>query len=154
MAEPAEALLRLAQVEEQFTLRLGGGDLDDTPVAQDELVHLGANPVHREGHEADAMVGIEALDGLHEADVAFLDQIAQRQAVAGIALGHVHDEAQVREHHAAGSFELAIFTIAPREILLLFQRQHGDLVDFLDVGIQAPRSGGNQQVAWYQIFTH
>src|SRR3546814_9842486 len=47
--QPAQALLALAQVEEQLALRLGGGDLDDAPVLEDVLVHLGADTVHRIG---------------------------------------------------------------------------------------------------------
>src|SRR3546814_10362032 len=52
--QPAQALLALAQVEEQLALRLGGGDLDDAPVLEDVLVHLGADPVHREADQAHA----------------------------------------------------------------------------------------------------
>jgi hypothetical protein len=45
-------------------------------------VHLGADPVQRERHEAHAALGVEAAHGLHEADVAFLDEVGLRQAVA------------------------------------------------------------------------
>ena len=48
MRQPGETALRLAQVEEQLALRFGRGDLDDAPVAQDEFVNFGANPVHGE----------------------------------------------------------------------------------------------------------
>src|SRR3546814_1291864 len=92
-------------VEEQLALRLGGGDLDDAPVLEDVLVHLGADPVHREADQAHADFGVEALDRLHQADVAFLDQVAERQAVAVVAARDVHDEAQVRMHQLARSEE-------------------------------------------------
>jgi hypothetical protein len=75
VVHPAQALLGLAQVEEQLALRLGRRDLDDAPVLQDELVHLGLDPVHRERHQTHALFRIEALDRLHQADVAFLDQV-------------------------------------------------------------------------------
>src|SRR3546814_14468147 len=99
--QPAQALLALAQVEEQLALRLGGGDLDDAPVLEDELVHLGADPVHRETDQAHADRRVEALDRLHPADVAFLDQVPQRQAVAVVAAGHVHHEPPVQLHKLA-----------------------------------------------------
>src|SRR3546814_1054651 len=67
--QPAQALLALAQIEEQLALRLGGGDLDDAPVLEDVLVHLGADPMHREADQAHADFGVEALDRLHQADV-------------------------------------------------------------------------------------
>ena len=38
---------------------------------------------------------LEAIDRLHQADVAFLDQVEQRQPAIQVALGHRHDEAQV-----------------------------------------------------------
>jgi hypothetical protein len=94
VVHPAQALLGLAQVEEQLALRLGGGDLDDAPVAQDELVHLGADPVHRKGHQAHALVRIEALDRLHQADVAFLDQV-------GNAAGRNRNSRGQRERRSA-----------------------------------------------------
>jgi hypothetical protein len=50
--------------------------------------------------------GIEALHGLHQADVAFLDQVAHLQAVAVVATGDVDDEAQVRVHQFAGGVEV------------------------------------------------
>jgi hypothetical protein len=46
------------------------------------LVDLGLDPVHRIRHQAHALFGVEALDGLHQADVAFLDQVGVRQAIA------------------------------------------------------------------------
>src|SRR3546814_6792973 len=64
--QPAQALLALAQIEEQLALRLGGGDLDDAPVLEDVLVHLGADPMHREADQAHADFGVEALDRLHQ----------------------------------------------------------------------------------------
>ena len=78
------ARLHAAQVEEELALRLGRRDLDQPPVAQDVLVHLGADPVQRERHQADAALGIEAADRLHEADIAFLDQVGLRQPIAQV----------------------------------------------------------------------
>ena len=80
--------LRCALVVATLTMR---------QLLEDELVHLGADPVHRERHQAHALVGVETLDRLHQADVAFLDQVADLQAVAVVAARDVHDEAQVRD---------------------------------------------------------
>jgi hypothetical protein len=73
--------LHAAQVEEELPLRLGGGDLHHPPVAQDVFVDLGLDPVDRERREANAALGVEALHRLHQADVAFLDEVGLRQAV-------------------------------------------------------------------------
>jgi hypothetical protein len=101
-----EALLHRAQVEEQLALGLGGGHLDHAPVLQDVFVDLGLDPVQRVAHQAHALVGVEALDGLHQADVAFLDQVAVRQAVAQVLARDRHHQAQVRQHQPAGGFQV------------------------------------------------
>ncbi len=79
-----QALLHRAQVEEQLALGLGRRDLDHAPVLQDVLVDFGLDPVQRVAHQAHALFRVEALDGLHQADVAFLDQVALRQAVTQV----------------------------------------------------------------------
>src|SRR3990172_566608 len=79
--EGLEAGFQTAQIEEQLALRFGRGDLDQPPVAQYEFVNLRLDPVDRERHQAHAAVRIKALDRLHEADIAFLDQIGMRKPV-------------------------------------------------------------------------
>ena len=68
-----EALLHRAQVEEQLALGFGGSHLDHAPVFQDVLVDLSLDPVHGVAHQPYALVGVKALDGLHQAHVALLD---------------------------------------------------------------------------------
>ena len=97
-AHPAQRLARAAQVEEQLALRLGGRDLDDAPVAQDELVHLGFDPMHGERHQAHADRWVKAFDRLHEADIALLDEVVLGQAVTAVAARHLHYKAQVSKH--------------------------------------------------------
>src|SRR3546814_20508937 len=83
------------------------------------LVHLGADPVHREADQAHADLGVEALDRLHQADVAFLDQVAEWQAVAVVAARDVHDEAPVRMHQLAGGAEVFLVADAVGERLFV-----------------------------------
>jgi hypothetical protein len=93
-----QAGLVAAQVEEQLALGLGRRDLHQAPVLQDVLVHLGLDPVHGVRHQAHALVRVETLDCLHQADIAFLDQVGVRQAVAQVAARDRHHQAQVRQH--------------------------------------------------------
>jgi hypothetical protein len=102
------ALLHRAQVEEQLALGLGRGDLDHAPVLQDVFVDLGLDPVHRIADQAHALLGVEALDGLHQADVAFLDQVALRQPVAQVLARDRHHQAQVRQHQLPGGLDVAV----------------------------------------------
>ena len=106
---------------------------------------LGADPVHGEGHQPHADLGVEALHGLHQADVAFLDQVAERQAVAAVAARDVHDEAQVRQHELARGVEVVVVAQAARQGLLFLAGQHRDAAHGVDVGVEAAdRAGENE----------
>ena len=70
-----------------------------------------------------ALVGVEALDRLHQADVAFLDQVAVRQAVAEVLARDRDHQAQVRQHQPAGGGEVAVVAQAARELGLLLLGQ-------------------------------
>ena len=94
--ERVDLVLHPAQVEEQLLLRRGGAHLHQAPRAQDEFLDRGADPPHRIGREAEAAIGLELLHALHQADIAFADQLADRQAIAAIAHGDLGHEAQVR----------------------------------------------------------
>jgi hypothetical protein len=132
-------------VEEQFALCFCGCNLDDAPVAKHELVNLGANPVDRERYETDVVVGIEALDRLHEADIAFLYQVTERQAVAGVPFRNVYDKAQVRQHEFARRIEIVFLAEADRQRLLVFLAEHGHGTDCLNIGVEAADRSGQHQ---------
>ena len=91
-----------------------------------------------ERHQPHAHARVEPLHGLHQADIAFLHQIAHRQAIAEITAGDVHDESQVREHQLPRGLQIAFRAEARRQRHLVFLRQHGDLGNAIDVGVQAP----------------
>ena len=54
------------------------------------------NPPRCIGREFEALRVVKALDGTHQAEVALLDEIKERHAPTGIALGNRHHEAKVR----------------------------------------------------------
>jgi hypothetical protein len=86
-----------------------------------------------------AAVRIEALDGLHEADVALLDQVGMGQAVAEVAARKGDHEAQMREHQRPGGVQVLVLPETPGERALLFGAQDWKAVDGLDVSLEAPR---------------
>ena len=102
---------------------------------------LGADPVHGEADEADAHVGVEALDRLHEADVAFLDQVADRQAVAHVAARDVHDESQVRQHEVARSVEVLFLVESAGQLHLFLAAEHRDRRHLLERKPRGFRAG-------------
>jgi len=137
--------LHAAQVEEQLALRLCSGDLDQTPVAQDVFVHLSADPVQRERHEAHAAFRVEPANGLHEAHVPFLDQVGLRQSITHVVPGDGHYQPQVRQHQRPRGIDVVVLLEASPERGLLFLRQQREPVDRLDVVIEASqRSGGRK----------
>ncbi len=54
------------------------------------------------------IVGVEPLDGPQQAEVAFLDQVLQGEALAGVAAGDVDDEAQVGADHLVAGLGAAL----------------------------------------------
>ena len=99
-------------------------------------MYLGADPVHGERDEPHADFRVEARHGLHEADVAFLDEVANRQAVTGVAARDVDDEPQVRQHELAGRVEVVVVAqpLGQRDFVLA--AQHRDTADRVDIGIK------------------
>jgi hypothetical protein len=103
-----------------------------------------------ERHEPHVIIHVEALYRLHQAHIAFLDQVIERQSVAEVALGYVHDEAQVREHQLPGGVEIVVLAKAngQRALLFLGQDRHG--ADRLDVGIKAADRATQDQVIFHR----
>src|SRR5206468_792460 len=60
-----------------------------------------ADPPRRVRRELEAAAVLEPVDGLHEPDVAFLDEVEQRQVAAQVALGHRDDQSKIRLHQLA-----------------------------------------------------
>jgi hypothetical protein len=103
--------------------------------------------VQRERDQADAAVRVEAAHGLHQADVALLDQVGLRQSVADVIARHGHHETQVGQHQRASGIDVIVFLKAPPERGFLFLRQEREPVDRLDVMIEASQRsrGGESQ---------
>jgi hypothetical protein len=98
--------------------------------------------VHGKGHEAYADIGVEAFDGLHQADVAFLHEVVQRQSVTGITAGDMDDKSQLRHDEPTRRVEIFMVAILAGQILLILSTQDGHGVDGADIGIEtADRTG-------------
>src|SRR3546814_15207416 len=71
--------------------------------------------------QTEAAIRLELLDALHQPDIAFADQLADRQAIAAIAHGDLRDQSQVRGHELRRSFRILMFGIALREHIFLLE---------------------------------
>src|SRR3546814_9273617 len=87
-----------------------------------EFLNRGTNPPHCVSREAEAAIGLELLHTLHQADIAFGDQFADRQAVTAIAHGDLGHETQVRRNELRGSFRVFMFGITLCEHIFLLWR--------------------------------
>src|SRR5436190_11485526 len=82
------------------------------------------DPPRRLGGGLVAAAVLELVDRLHQADVAFLDQVEELQAAVGVFLGDRDDETQVRLHH--------LLLRLPRLALALLHRLD-DLAELADL---------------------
>jgi len=88
-------------------------------------VDLGLDPVDGEGGEPHAPFRVEAAHRLHEAHVAFLDEVGLRQPVAHVVSRHRDDEPQVRKDQVAGGREIFLRPKTAAEFHLAFRAQSG-----------------------------
>jgi hypothetical protein len=65
------------------------------PICTSDLLDGGLDPPRSVGGEPEALLGLEALERFHQADIALRDHLTDRQAVAAIAHGDLDDEAQM-----------------------------------------------------------
>ena len=75
------------------------GDADGAGLVGDAAGDGLANPPRGVGGELVAAAVFEFLHALHEADVAFLNEVEEGLAAVGVFLGDGNDEAQVGFHH-------------------------------------------------------
>src|SRR5215510_1566009 len=100
------------------------GDTDGARLVGNRARDRLPDPPRGVGREFVAAAILEFVDRLHQADIAFLDQVEELQAAVGVFLGDGDDEAQVCLHHLLlGMARLA---------LALLHRLH-DLAELADL---------------------
>ena len=82
LVHPTQPFLATSEIEKQLPLRFGRSDFHDAPVFQNELMHFCFYPVHCKRYKPDPEFWVIALHCLHQSDIAFLDEIRLRKAVA------------------------------------------------------------------------
>jgi hypothetical protein len=101
-----------------------------------------------------ALIRVEAFDRLHQADVAFLDQVGQLQPVAVVATGHVHHETQMRHDQLLGRRQIRLFEEITRQRLLLLGGQYRNAMDRGNIGIQTADKIRQRKVGGHQGLRH
>lgn len=134
--------LEATQVEEQPLLIGGRAHFDERPRAQDIFLDRGLDPPHGIGRQAEAAFRIELLDGLHEADIAFGNDFADRQAITAIAHGDLRHKAQMAGHELMGRLAIVMLLVPLGEHVLFLRLEHGKFTDFVKVTVETALSGG------------
>lgn len=129
---------------EQFLQLIGGashaGDFIDQMDGEPDgfpLVGEGAfdglfDPPGGVGGELAALGGVEAFDGFHQADVAFVDEVEEGEAVVLVIAGDFDDQAEVGLDHVFAGAEVAGLDTGGEGDFLLRSEQ-GDLADLAQI---------------------
>src|SRR5262249_35357692 len=134
---PAQLILELGGRAPPFGEQLnhvGGnanrlGSIDESPPDRllDAVAGVGAEArVHRR---------VEALDRAQQAEVAFLNEVLQAEALTGVAASNIDDQTQVSAHHLVAGFTVAVLD-AVGQALLLVGAEERCFVDLTEVGFQ------------------
>jgi hypothetical protein len=99
-------------------------------------------------------VGIVALDGLHQADVALLDQVGMRQAVAQVAAGNRDDQTKMRRHQLARGIQILLIAETAGKRLLLRLAQHRHTIRGRDERLDATAGGKHREMVKRHGLTH
>jgi hypothetical protein len=129
--------LGLAQAEEQFLLIGRGAQLHQRPRAQDVFLHSCLDPPHGVGGEPEAPLGLEAFNRLHQADMAFRDQVSDRQTVAAITPGDLSDQPQMTNDKPVSGVAITGLTPALGQHVFFLRIQHRETLDFLKIMVDA-----------------
>jgi len=87
------------------------------------------------GAELHPAAGLEAVDGLHQAEVALGDQVEDGQAAVVVIGGDFHHEAEIGFNHQLPGAAIAPAD-APGELHFLGAVEEGSLADALEVGLK------------------
>ena len=109
---------------------------------QDVFLNGRPDPPHGVGRKAKALFRVEAIDGLHHADIAFGNQLANRQPITAVAHGNFNDKPEMAGDHTVGGIIVGLVAPFPGQARLLFKLQHRKLSDFLKVATQIAFGGG------------
>jgi hypothetical protein len=106
------------------------------------------DPPHGVGGEAEAFLRVEALDGLHQPDIAFGNHLGNRQAIAAIAHRDLGDEPEMAGDELMRRIAVAMLVVALGEHVFLARLQHWKLTDFIEIPAEAGIAGGDRRQAW------
>jgi hypothetical protein len=103
------------------------------------------DPPHGVGGETKTLLGLEPLDRLHQADIAFRDDLGDRQAVAAIAHGDLGHEPEMAGDKVMCRVAIVMFAPTLGEHVFLLGFQHRKFANLGEVSRKAGFSIENRQ---------
>ena len=100
-------------------------------------MNFSLDPVHGKRHQAHAAIRVVAFDRLHQADIAFLNQIGVRQTITQVTASNGYNQTQMRQDKLPRGFQVFFITKTNREIMFLLLAQHRKAVHCLNIVFQA-----------------
>src|SRR5215468_4030461 len=119
-----------AEVHHRATLGLATAHL--APIVLQVPGDVRADPPHGVGGEADVLLRVEVLDGLHQADVALLDEVVQPGTAVRELLGDRDHEGEVRERERVAGRRVTL-PGAPSELVFLLTGELGAAANLAEV---------------------
>src|SRR6185369_16775921 len=120
----SDAVLLLSQIEEQNPLAPCRADPDERPRSQNVFSNCRLDPPNGICGESKASFRIETLDRLDQADVAFRNQLGDREAIPTVGSRDGNGEAQVTRNKLVCSFSVRMLAPALCQLRLFLRLQH------------------------------
>jgi hypothetical protein len=105
---------------------------DGARLIHERAINVLADPPGGIGGKAEAALRVEFLEGVHQTQIAFLDQVQQGQTAVQVMLGDVHHQAQVALDHLLACCVVTV-AYAPRQRQFLIGRQQRMAADLVKV---------------------
>ena len=102
---------------------MSGANANHGVLAHQVFVNIALDPPNGVGDQANPFVGVELFYRMHQAHIAFLDEIDQFVAELRILSGHLNHKAEVGGYKNLGILGVAFFFIALGDLALLFSGQ-------------------------------
>ena len=131
MVQLLRQLARSAQVDVELLDHVDR-QADGTGLVHDRPFDGLANPPGRIGRKTETALRVELLHRTDQAQVAFLDQVEQRQATVDVTTGNFHNQAKVAFNHALAAGRIT-FLRQTRKMDFLFRRQQWRETDLVEV---------------------
>jgi hypothetical protein len=124
----------LSDLVEEFLLGLSGSDFYETPGLDDEILDVSPDPPDGVRDESIPLVGIKLLDGHHQANIPFLDQIKHLDVIRFVFESDLDNKPKICCNQFVRGLDVVGLAISRCELEFLFRRQKWELINSREIG--------------------